>query len=307
MSSDPFGVRFGLLRRSVADGLRRARWRATQGGGSPPPDRPILIVACPRSGTSALFALLQRHEALRSLASEGHVIWNRYQHPRAKGWTSDRASEQDVHPGEEAFVHHAVQRVTGGRRFLDKTPKNVLRIPYLAHLFPDAFFVFLKRDGRATVSSLIEGWAARRGVSYRLPVPLRLREYGGRYWSFILPPGWRDTVGTSLSTVAATQYVASNEAALAARSLVPPDRYVEVSYEELVATPEPVVRRLLDRLDLAQSEGVLTMARELSSHHVGSISPPDPQKWRVRAEEIQAVLPMLEPTMLRLGYELEPR
>lgn len=212
-----------------------------------------------------------------------------------------------MRPGEEAFVHHAVQQVTGGRRFLDKTPKNVLRIPYLLQLFPDAFFVFLKRDGRATVSSLIEGWSARRGVSYRLPVPLRLREYGGRYWSFVLPPGWRDTIGTSLPRVAALQYVASNDAAVADRSLVPPDRFVEVGYEELVATPEAVVRRLLDRLDLAPSEAVLSLARQLSSHHVGSISPPDPQKWRIRTEDIQRVMPMLEPTMSRLGYELEPR
>lgn len=307
MNGDPLGVRIGLLRRSVTDGVTRARWRATLRGSASPPDRPVLIVACPRSGTSVLFSLLQRHEALRSLASEGHVIWNRHQHPRAKGWSSDRATEQDMRPGEEAFVHHAVQQVTGGRRFLDKTPKNVLRIPYLLQLFPDAFFVFLKRDGRATVSSLIEGWSARRGVSYRLPVPLRLREYGGRYWSFVLPPGWRDTIGTSLPRVAALQYVASNDAAVADRSLVPPDRFVEVGYEELVATPEAVVRRLLDRLDLAPSEAVLSLARQLSSHHVGSISPPDPQKWRIRTEDIQRVMPMLEPTMSRLGYELEPR
>src|SRR5262249_6051022 len=58
---------------------------------------------------------------------------------------------------------------------------NCLRIPFLRALFPDARFVFLRRDGRATISSLIEGWrAGSRYETYRLPAPLPIAGTKGR-------------------------------------------------------------------------------------------------------------------------------
>jgi hypothetical protein len=57
-----------------------------------------------------------------------------------------------------------------GRRFVDKTPENCLRIPYPLELFPDASFVFLRRRPADNVSSLMAGWRARpRFPTYRLP------------------------------------------------------------------------------------------------------------------------------------------
>jgi hypothetical protein len=198
-----------------------------------------------------------------------------------------------------------VDNTVGGPRFLDKTPKNVLKIPYLIRLFPDAFFVFLKRNGRDTVSSLIEGWLARRGVSYRLPVSLSLDAYRGRFWSYVLPPGWRDKANTTIAEVTALQYVACNETALADRGLVPADSFIEVGFEDLLARPAVVTNYLLERLELGRSEAISSMAKDLASHQVGTISPPRPGKWRDRAADIERVAPTLAPTMHRLGYELE--
>ena len=45
-------------------------------------------------------------------------------------------------------------------RFLEKTPKNMLRVPMLARVFPDAFYVLLTRDAPDNVDSLIDGWRA---------------------------------------------------------------------------------------------------------------------------------------------------
>ena len=73
----------------------------------------------------------------------------------------------------------------GDRRFLDKTPENCLRIPYLHALFPDASIVFLRRRAAENVNSLMEGWRARpRFVTYRLPLPLEgLGPLNGNRWS----------------------------------------------------------------------------------------------------------------------------
>ena len=281
----------------------RARAAVTN---APPPRDPVFVVGCPRSGTTLLFGMLARHPAFGSLPTEGHVLWSAYQHPARKGWTSDRAVAADIAPRERRYLRSAMDRVARGRRFLDKTPKNVLRVPYLAELFPTATFVFIRRDPRDTVGSLIEGWLARQGISYRLPLPLRLAEYRGPYWSYVLVPGWRDLIGTSVAEVAARQYADSNEAFLADRALVDPARVVEVRYEDLVAMPLREAHRILDVLELPPSGEVTAFASDLGAHRASQLTPPGPGKWRRRAEDIARVWPQLREVAGRLGYEDVP-
>jgi hypothetical protein len=219
-----------------------------------------------------------------------------------KGWSSDRVTEDDVKPGEPRFLYTGIRRIAGDRRFLDKTPKNVLRIPYLTKLFPDATFVLLKRDGRDTVSSLIEGWKVRQSPSYRLPEPLDLSDYRGRMWSFVLPPGWREWASSSIAEVAAFQYAASYEIALDDKECLPPDSVVEVRFEELLQSPRREVPWLLERLELSPSTEVMDIALNLNAYPVMSNSPPRREKWRDRADEIARVMPRIAPTMARLGY-----
>jgi hypothetical protein len=157
------------------------------------------------------------------------------------------------------------------------------------------------------VSSLIEGWTARRGISYRLPERLDLADYRGRLWSYILPPGWREYASTSIAEVSAFQYIASNEAGISARHSVNPRSFVEVAFEELLARPVDEMRRLMEQLELTRSAAVLETATDIDSHQVGTISAPHPDKWRSRAADIAHVLPRLAPTMARLGYEPEPK
>jgi Sulfotransferase family len=304
---DSLESRVGFVRREIRQRTLIAAGRtiAAITGPGQLPERPVFVLGCPRSGTTLLFELLRRHEALRSLAEEGHVLWNAYQHPRLKGWSSDRATASDIQPGEQRYIHSAVRRIAGAHRFLDKTPKNVLRIPYLASLFPNGVIVLLHRDGRSTVSSLIEGWIARRGLSYRLPEPLQLAEYHGRYWSYVLPPGWRGWRSSSIAEVAAAQYVQSNEVALADIQSLSADSVIQIAYEALIARPEHESRRLLDRLELPQSEAVRSFAANLGARLAGSISPPRPEKWRDRIDQIDRVRPLLVPTMARLGYTWE--
>jgi hypothetical protein len=300
---DDVFARQAFLRRAAAERVFGFRHKiAGARDPKPRPIRPIFVVGCPRSGTSVLFAMLSEHERLRSFPGEGHRLWNAYQHPRRKGWTSDRASAEDVRTGEAEFLYAAIAHTAGSDRFLDKTPKNVMRMSYLATIFPDALFVLLRRDGRATVSSLIEGWRARRGISYRLPEPLHLADYRGRYWSYILPPRWRALRDSSIPEVAAMQYVASNEIAIADSVDISDEAVVPVTYEDLTRDPAYEARRILERLELPASDAVLGFARDLAARHVGSISAPSSEKWRRRQSEIERVGELFRPTSERLGY-----
>jgi hypothetical protein len=52
-------------------------------------------------------------------------------------------------------------------RFLDGPIKNSFRVPFLAGSFPDAKFIFLTRNPRDNISSLIDGWHEGPGCRQR--------------------------------------------------------------------------------------------------------------------------------------------
>ena len=306
------------MRTNRAFRLRRAVWRvrrSTPRAARPlsrvlpdpgPPARPILIVGCPRSGTTLLLQGLLCSPELRSVQSEGHILWDEFHHPRDRGWDSDALAADDVSEREREYVHRAIRLVVRGRRFVDKTPESCLRIPYLDELFPDATFVFLRRRGADNVSSLLEAWRARpRFVKYRLPEPLTgLGPLSGNQWSFALVPGWRELRDAPLEEICAQQYIACNEAVLDARDALAPARWIDVAYEDLVAEPEGELRRLFAALDVPFAEAAAQYAADLPGNVTRtSLSAPEAGKWRDRnRDEIERIRPLLEATEARLGY-----
>ena len=307
-----------LVRRYVPFGARRALWRVRRSGPrvaqpmslvlprAPAPARPILLIGCPRSGTSVLLEAMLRSPALKSVQSEGHILWDAHHHPRDGGWDSDALGAEAVSERERAYVYLAIRLVVRGRRFIDKTPENCLRIPYLRSLFPDASFVFLRRRAADNVSSLMEGWRARpRFVTYRLPERLEgLGPLSGDRWSFALVPGWRELRSSPLEEICARQYVACNEAALAARADVAPSRWLDVAYEDLVAAPVETTRRLFERLDLPFERAVESFsAGLLRTPGPTALTPPRAGKWREQNRaQVERILPLVAPTEERLGY-----
>ncbi len=258
---------------------------------------PVFLVGCPRSGTTLLFELLGAHPDLRSLPEEGHVYWSGYNHPRRHGWASDALSAADASAAEHRYLETLLAGLGPGRP-LDKTPKNVLRLPYLRAHFPDARIVLVVRDGRATTASLLEGWRHRRGASYVLPERLRLADYDSRVWRYVLPPGWRSLQGSDLAQVAARQYVACTQAADRHRDAVD----LVVRYEDLVARPEQTVAQVEDVLGLPPSEAVRRAAATVPGTPRGAITAPRPDKWRAAAGDLERHLPGIEQAMATWGY-----
>jgi hypothetical protein len=270
------------------------------------PRRPILLIGCPRSGTSILLRALLQSRELRSIQSEGHILWDAYHHPRDRGWESDALGAEDVVAREREYIYCAVRLFVRGRRFVDKTPENCLRIPYLAGLFPDATFVFLRRRAADNVNSLIEGWRARpRFVTHKLPEPLQgLGPLSGNTWSFVLVPGWRELRTAPLEEICARQYVACNEAALAARESLAPERWVELAYEDLVASPVDELRMLFGGLGVEFNREAERFAAALP-HTPGptALTRPRREKWREQNRaEVERILPLVAPIERRLGY-----
>ena len=275
----------------------------------PVPHRPIFILGSPRSGTTMLFNLVDRSPRMASLGKGSQFLWDMFHRIERSGWTSHAVWPDEITDRERKVLYWVIDRLANGSRYMDKFPRNCLRAEYLQALFPDASFVFIRRDGRSVVSSLMTGWQTegKFGFGTNLPVPLSIEGYSGRSWRFLVPPGWRDYAsGRTLAEVCAFQWVSANEAILAAKGSIDPARWVEVSYEELLAEPNEAITRLFDGIGVPADPEVLAWASELDTHvSRTAVTSPVREKWRtVHPQEIESILPMIEPTMRRLGYEI---
>lgn len=103
----------------------------------------------------------------------------------------------------------------GKARYGDKTPGHMFWLPQIATLLPEAVFIHIIRDGRDVAASMRRLWFG----------PGNDMKAQAESWLKWLNAGF----------AAASSY---------------PGRYLEVRYEELVANPEPVLRRVLSFIDL---------------------------------------------------------
>lgn len=298
---------------TVRERLSHARTRALQAVRLPELllgrelHRPVFVIGAPRSGTSLLFTILRASSGLGHWPGEAHEIWEADHHPALRGWDSNALAAADVEPKAAERIRRNFLLVTGSkRRLIDKTPRNVLRVPWVDAIFADATYVFLQRDGRDNVNSLINAWRTARYRTYELPEPHRIPGVDGRWWKFVLYPGWRDDVDAPVEVVCARQWVASNEHALDALQTMNKNRWTVVRYEDLVTRPVDEVGRVVEFLGLRFEAAVHDRAAATASTPINVVTPPELGKWRrENPAEIDRILPLIEPTMKRLGYTLD--
>jgi hypothetical protein len=304
---------------------------------------PVIILGAPRSGTTMFFHTLERSSHLWSLGKESHAVLEGPYRPEKRGWDSNALAAADLTEADAAWIHAEFtrwahpgfiwrireERRTRGRpgpfsaarwhylrermraerlrkqgvRLVEKTPKNCLRVPLLRKLFPDARFVFLRRDGRSTISSLLDGWRTP-GVyeTYILPEPLAIPGYEGRHWCFVLPPGWREYLHRPLEEVCAFQWRSAVEAVLAeVPSLEAEGRLYQLRYEDLTARPREELGRLFEWLKLPYEDCLLPEGDRIGV--VNATSPPSPDKWKKRnGALIERILPSIADAQRRMGY-----
>ena len=191
-------------------------------------------------------------------------------------------------------------------RLLEKTPENCLRLPFLLEIFPDARVIYLTRDGRPNIHSLMEGWRQEHTFpGYQVPERIAIPGDKRGRWAFSLIPGWRELISSPLEEVCAWQWIRCNEAVLAHRDQtkgrIP---YLTLRYEDLVATPGQEFKKVADflQVDFAQNFGNFVSGLP----KINVVTEPDPDKWRkVNGAAIERVLPIIQPMMDRLGYEAD--
>ncbi len=158
-------------------------------------------------------------------------------------------------------------------------------MPFLREVFRDAQFIFLWRDPRENVGSLMEAWRAGRWIITR-------RCRNGTAMVDAAAAAVAGTARRATGTVAARQWLAANDIALGDLRQLPAGSWMPVAFHDFLADPSATVRRLCVpgggiRRSLAGPHAACAAAFALH------LLPPAADKWRSKAAAIESVLPDL--------------
>ena len=201
-----------------------ARWfDAPEATVEPSPYKPIFIVGMPRSGTTLVEHIVSSHSDVTAL---GELPFAR----AAVSPLLDRADTAINERTADLRRHYLAQvagRLPAAGAFTDKMPQNFLWLPMLMRAFPDAKFVHVYRDPRATCWSLYERFFPAGGLDFSYDLSDVAHYYG-------LYRDWMQWLGPQLGA-----------------------RLFHLNYDQLTVEPEHTIGRLADYLDLSVEAGML--------------------------------------------------
>lgn len=291
--------------RAAVRALRGVWWDLVR----PPAIRPVIVIGCSRAGTTLVYKTFSESRELGTLQRETHDFWMELHHPRERGWDTHALDARHASASDRDFVTRYFYAWTGRSRWVDKNNQNGLCVPYLAALFPDAHFLFVKRSPGDNLHSLIEGWGKpEEFATWSAALPEAVAIDGGRYtrWCFFLAEGWRAYTRATIEEVCAFQYVAINSAILEAKAAVPGAQWSEVFYEDLVRDPVGEFRRLFTEADLSFTPALEDHCANVLATPYNAFSEIRLDKWKDgrNRQRIERVMDRVEPVARRMGYAL---
>ena len=274
-------------------------------------DRLVFVGGAPRSGTTLVQNMLDCHPEILGgpefLNLDRIVeVRNRIQGFIARGSIDAFCSAPEADRLFARLIEDLLLPLAdrhGARLLSEKTPSNALVFLELLELFPAARCVFVLRDPRAVVASMLEVGARAEAQNHRAPA-----------WTHSLP--------------AAVEHVRRCLIRGFAAADARPDRVHLLAYEALVTDPEAESRRLCAFLGLPWTAAMLAPSRQahLGEKPITSASrnlwyqpasfrrDPDPggmHKWKTKLSARQRGLVTLAfagmPRLAEFGYALAPR
>lgn len=250
---------------------------------------PLFVVAFPRSGTTLLEQMLDAHPGMGAMDEQ----------PFLQLAIDDIQSRGGSYPERLASLgpedHSAVRRryfervasrvrLAPGQRLVDKNPLNLLRLPAIRWLFPDATVVLVLRHPCDVLLSC------------------HLQQFRAPEFAVLC----RSLESLALGYVRAFDFFYSQQALLQARVM-------ELRYENLVSDVEHGTRALCEFAGLPWDAAMLNPARHARSKAyistpsytqvIQPISRQAVDRWRRYASYFQPVMPILQPYLERWGYE----
>ncbi len=201
---------------------------------------PVLIVGMPRSGTTLVEQIISSHP---EVGAGGELnFWNE----RGAQWHRQSAPEV-LFLTKAAADYLGVLRAVAPRaaRVTDKMPFNFLWAGLIHLAFPRAVIIHCRRTAVDTALS-IHQTHFHPGLAF--------------------PTGGPELVAYFRSYQRLTDHW---------RSVLPADRFIEIDYEDLTRSPEPVIRRMIAACGLAWNDACLRPERNPRAVKT-------PSKWQTR-------------------------
>ncbi len=249
----------------------------------------VIIVGAPRSGTNMLRDVLTAAPGIATWpCDEINLLWKHgntdIPHDEIP---AERATRQVSAYLRDQFER--LRRKNDGAVVLEKTCATSLRVPFTAAVFPDAKYVFIRRDGLDATASTMKRWNAEFDLRYTLKkvryvpptdfprhlggfvgkkVRQRLAGDAGNEANDLKVSTWwgprphdypRIQREHPLEELAFIQWQRCVRQAADALAALPHDQVLEVAYEDYVTDPRAGTQRVLDFIgsgDTLDSTGV---------------------------------------------------
>lgn len=253
-----------------------ADWSAPAGAA------PVFLVGFPRSGTTLLEQVLSAHPRLVCIEEREHLAL------AAQSLAGDPSQLASLSDAEIVAIRERYwQRVgaevdVGGRIVVDKLPLNIIFLPLIRRVFPDAKILLALRDPRDVVLSCYQ---QRFGMNAAMVQFLQL-ETAAAYYDKVFHLGLlcREKLGLAMH---------------------------EVRYEAVVADLEKVAREITAFLNLAFEPAMLTPDETAKMRNINTpsgrqvvepIYKRSVARWKRYEAQLAPVLPTLNAWAARLGY-----
>ena len=274
-----------MVTRSV-DAQAYATWKLVAGPSMS--QSPVFVIGFPRSGTTLLEQMLDAHPDFRSMDERGYVyqLIERMEHAGQR-YPADLANltQQEADQLRAVYgrlVGHTLPDL-GARRLVDKNPLNMLCLPMILRLFPDACIVLCIRHPCDVLLSC--SMQAFRSPAFR-------------------------TMCSSLPRLARGYTEAFEQCCRHIEVFKP--RVLEWRYESVVADPGAAVANLGDFLEVMDASAMMDFAGNARRKQfiatpsyaqvTQPVSPAAVGRWEHYRKQFEPVLPLLRPWLERLGY-----
>lgn len=256
-----------------------------ESGGAPADDdaRPVFLIGFPRSGTTLLDQVLSSHTRLACIEEQAHFA-RAVADVLGAETSLERAVEFDE--AQSARVRRRYRDLIGaaqpGVTFIDKLPLNIVALPLIAHIFPNAKIILALRDPRDVILSCYQ---QQFGMNAAMVQFLSLETAAGYYdLVMTLLAACRRRLALNLHQVRYEDVVANLEGE--ARKLT---AFLDVPFEpRMLAYQETAFRRDI------QTPSARQVVQPLYTRSIG--------RWRRYAAQLAPVAPTLNPWADQFGY-----